>query len=257
MLSKAKIKLIHSLAIKKYRDETGLFVAEGAKSVLELAQYFTCEMLCAESDWLTYNNVKAKEVIELKGDELRRISFLKTPQGVLAVFRKPYRCGLGAQSPRAYGTDLSLALDGIQDPGNLGTIVRIADWFGVRHIFCSEHCADVFNPKTVQATMGALGRVNVHYVDLAEFISAEMQQATPVFGAFLDGENIYQQRLPAHGLIVVGSEGNGISPAIGKLIKHRLFIPPYPAGEPTSESLNVAVATAIICGEFRRQLSTD
>ena len=256
MISKSKIKLINSLSLKKYRDETGFFVAEGAKSVLELAQYFPCEILCAESAWIAENPLKAKETVEIKGDEFKKISFLKTPQKVLAVFRKPDIVETW------HAASLQLALDGIQDPGNLGTIVRIADWFGIRHIFCSENCADVFNPKTVQATMGALGRVNVHYVDLAKFIVEMRHSSTtltnhaslPVFGTFLDGKNIYNEKLPTNGLIVMGSEGNGISPEIEKLINHRLFIPPYPVGEPTSESLNVAVATAIVCAEFRRRL---
>ncbi|MDR0873844.1 MAG: RNA methyltransferase [Prevotellaceae bacterium] len=254
MLSKAKIKLINSLSHKKYRDESGLFVAEGVKTVRELLQYFPCEMLFA-----TKEVTEIRDVTEVTDDELRKISFLKTPQGVLAVFRK---CDMRYEicdsrtshiahrtSHIAHRNTLSLALDCIQDPGNLGTILRIADWFGIKDIFCSADCADVFNPKTVQATMGALGRVRVHYADLAELIR---NTDLPVFGTFLGGENIYRKQLPAHGLIVMGSEGNGISPEVEKLIGNRLFIPPYPIGAETSESLNVAVATAIVCAEFRR-----
>jgi len=146
---------------------------------------------------------------------------------------------------------LCLALDEVQDPGNLGTIIRIADWFGIEHIFCSQGTADVYNPKVVQATMGALARVHVHYVNLSELIDSLPD--IPVYGTFLDGTNIYEQELSQTGIIVMGNEGNGISPEVRKVINRRLYIPNYPANRPTSESLNVAVATAITCAEFRRR----
>ena len=145
--------------------------------------------------------------------------------------------------------ELTLALDGVQDPGNLGTIVRLADWFGIRHIFCSFDSADIYNPKSTQATMGALARVDVHYVDLP---LALRSVEAPVYGTFLDGQDIYTQDLSAHGVIVMGNEGRGISKAVAELVSHRLFVPPYPAQRPTVESLNVAIATAIVCAEFRR-----
>ena len=146
-----------------------------------------------------------------------------------------------------------MALDDVQDPGNLGTIIRIADWFGIEHIFCSSGTADVYNPKTIQATMGAIARVKLHYCNLPDFLKSASQKNTPIFGTFLDGENIYTQELPANGIIIMGNEGNGISKQIAEMVTHRILIPNYPQGCETSESLNVAVATAIVCAEFRRR----
>ncbi|MCQ2208297.1 MAG: RNA methyltransferase [Paludibacteraceae bacterium] len=143
-------------------------------------------------------------------------------------------------------------LDRVQDPGNLGTIIRIADWFGIRNIVCSNDTVDVFNPKTVQATMGALARVKVHYADLVPFLKS-LPNDFPVFGTFLEGDNIYQMDLPQKAVIIMGNEGNGISKEVGQLVNKKLFIPSFPPNEPTSESLNVAVATAITCAEFRRR----
>jgi TrmH family RNA methyltransferase len=148
--------------------------------------------------------------------------------------------------------ELSLALDGIQDPGNMGTIVRLADWYGIHHIFCSRDTVDVYNPKVVQATMGALARVKIHYLDLVVFLT--QNKYLPVYGTLLDGENVYEQEITAGGIIVMGNEGNGIRPEVEKLITKKLYIPNYPSGNPTSESLNVAIATAIICAEFRRRI---
>jgi TrmH family RNA methyltransferase len=147
---------------------------------------------------------------------------------------------------------LCLALDNVQDPGNMGTIVRIADWFGIENIFCSVGTADIYNPKTIQATMGAIGRIKVHYVNLPEFLESIKEKA-PLYGTFLDGENIYSKELKGNGLIIMGNEGNGISKECSRNITERLFIPNYPSGRETSESLNVSVATAIICSEFRRR----
>ncbi len=249
MLSKNKIKLINSLNLKKYRDELGLFVVEGTKSVLEMIQYFDCEILCATRHWFEeHNTVQGNETVEVTEEELKKISFLKTPQKVLAVLKKVDNNYNSVELKK----ELSLALDSIQDPGNLGTIIRIADWFGIRHIFCSETTADAFNPKTIQATMGALGRVQVHYVNLPALIEKEVNNM-PVFGTFLNGSNIYHEDLPNNGIIIMGNEGNGISEELAKLIPHKLLIPNFPAGSKTSESLNVAVATAIICSEFRRK----
>jgi TrmH family RNA methyltransferase len=252
MLSKSKIKIINSLSAKKYREQYGLFVVEGTKSVLELMRYFSCEILCALPVWIKEHEmeIEAEEIIEVAEGELKKISFLKTPQQVLAVFRK---------MDFAYKTEdlkksLSLALDDVQDPGNLGTIIRIADWFGIKNIFCSKGTVDVFNPKTIQATMGAVGRVKVHYVDLPQFIEKVIEDKLSVFGTFLDGKNIYETDLPENGIIVMGNEGNGISAELQKFINCKLFIPNYPKGVDTSESLNVAVATAIICSEFRRRI---
>jgi len=250
MISKSKIKLINSLSQKKFRDETGLFVAEGTKLVSDLVNAFRCSMLVGTPDWFRQNKIiPALETIEVSNDELKKISSLKSPQGVLAIFEKPV-CEVNTQE---LSQKLSLALDEVQDPGNLGTIIRIADWFGISDIFCSEHSADAFNPKTVQASMGALARVRVHVVDLSGFLNA-CQPKMPVYGTFMNGENIYSKPLSSTGIIVMGNEGNGISPEIEKLVSERLLIPNFPAGQATSESLNVGVATALVCAEFRRRL---
>ena len=148
---------------------------------------------------------------------------------------------------------LCLALDDVQDPGNLGTIIRVADWFGIEHIFCSQGTVDVYNPKTIQATMGALARVKLHYCHLPSLIAS---LDVPVYGTFLDGTDMYQENLTNHGLIVMGNEGNGIGDEVGKLVNKRLYIPNYPPQRETSESLNVAMATGIICAEFRRRATS-
>jgi TrmH family RNA methyltransferase len=249
MLSKSKIKLITSLAHKKYRDETGLFVAEGVKLISDLSTAFHCEWLLYTPHWENeVQQLQADEKIVVEEKEFHKISIQKSPQGMLALFRKKTP---GKITATALSCQLSLALDDIQDPGNLGTIIRIADWFGIKHIFCSTATVDAFNPKTVQATMGALSRVELHYVNLPEFLS-EMKDI-PVYGTFLDGTDLYTRDLTPNGIIVMGNEGNGISPEITQLVSDRLLIPNYPKDTATSESLNVAVATAIVCGEFRRR----
>ena len=250
MLSKNKIKLISSLSQKKYRDELGLFIAEGTKLVLDLATSFQCSLLVATAEWIgEHGKIRAEEVIEVEAEDLKKISNHKTPQGVLAVFFKPdYHWNVEELNQR-----LSLALDEVQDPGNLGTIIRIADWFGIKDIFCSQHSADAFNPKTVQATMGALARVRVHTVQLGEFLQS-CSGKLPIYGTFMGGETIYSKTLTENGIIVMGNEGNGISAEIEKLVTGRLLIPNFPVGQPTSESLNVAVATALVCSEFRRRI---
>ncbi len=248
MISKAKIKLINSLSLKKFRDETSLFVAESTKLVIDLNTTFECSILVATSEWLKQNNqITADEIIEVEPDDFTKFSNHKSPQGVLAVFKKPHF----SWNEQELNHKLSLALDDVQDPGNLGTIIRIADWFGISDIFCSEHSADTFNPKTVQASMGALARVKVHTVDLELFIKSHCSKI-PVYGTFMNGENIYSKKLTSTGIVIMGNEGNGISANIEKLITERLLIPSFPAGVPTSESLNVAVATALVCAEFRR-----
>ena len=252
MLSKAKIKLIQSLELKKKRREEGLFVAEGPKVVGDLLPYFVCRLIVAEASWIAaHPEVKATEIIEATNEELRKASFLKTPQEVLALFELP-----SYPTPHDIATkELCLALDDVQDPGNLGTIIRVADWFGIRHIFCSTGTADAFSPKTIQATMGAVARVKVHYTDLPEYLTQVRQKlpSTPLYGTFLEGENIYKESLSTNGIIIMGNEGNGISPTIQKMVTNKLFIPNYPEGCATSESLNVAIATAITCAEFRRR----
>ncbi|NDV81946.1 RNA methyltransferase [Bacteroides sp. 51] len=249
LLSKNKIKYIRSLELKKKRKEEKVFIAEGPKLVGDLLGIFPCILLVATHDWLIENpNIQVNEVIEVNNEELLKVSLLKHPQQVLAIFEQP-----------EYATDINvikkslcLALDDVQDPGNLGTIIRLADWFGIEHVFCSLNTADIYNPKTVQATMGAIARVKVHYLPLYELI--DKLQDCPVYGTFLDGKNIYAESLSSYGLIVMGNEGNGISHDIAGLINRKLYIPNYPSGRETSESLNVAIATAITCAEFRRQM---
>lgn len=247
-LSKNKIKYIHSLELKKKRKEENVFLAEGPKLVGDLLEYFPCRFLAATTLWLQQHpEVKVDEISEVTQEELSRASLLKTPQQVLAVFEQPQY----TLESKIVRQALCLALDDIQDPGNLGTIIRLADWFGIEHIICSQNTVDVYNPKTVQATMGGIARVKVHYTPLPEFIRSLGD--IPVFGTFLDGEDMYGQPLSTNGLIVMGNEGSGISKEVEALISRKLYIPNYPQSRDTSESLNVAIATAVICAEFRRQ----
>ncbi len=255
MLSKRQLKTIRALAKKKHRDETGLFVAEGPKVVKDLAPFFKCVFLGMTAGFARQHpELCAEETAELTQAELEHASFLQAPRDVIAIFRQPQAgsADLG-QWPEK---ELCMALDTIQDPGNLGTIVRIADWFGIRHVFCSPCTVDAFSPKVVQATMGALSRVSLHYVSLPDFIRT-LKHDVPVYGTFLRGANIYTEPLEQRGLLVMGNEGNGISPEVESCVNHRLFIPSFPSGQLTSESLNVAVATAIATAEFRRRTHAD
>lgn len=251
MISKNKIKIIQATDSRKEREKSGLFIVEGNKSVSEFIEYFKCELLVAEKEWLDSHKGKlnrVEEIIEVTHEELRRASLLKNPQNVLALFRqRTEKIDLSKLSDQ-----LSIYLDNIQDPGNLGTIIRIADWFGIQNIICSSTTADVYNPKTIQATMGALCRVHIYYVDGEQFFSS-LPKGIPVYGTFLEGDNIYEKNLSENGIIVMGNEGNGISDAVKAHITEKLFIPSFPPERKTSESLNVAVATAITCSEFRRR----
>ena len=250
MISKNQIKLIRSLEMKKNRKSEQLFVAEGPKVVGDLLQAgFLPHSIFSTSPW-----PDSQQITE---EELRRISFLQHPQEVLALFeiptansQKQFATPHSALQRTANSLKLSLALDGVQDPGNVGTIIRIADWFGIDTIYCSPDTADVYNPKVVQATMGSLAHVHIIYCDLLELF-AHCQ--CPVYGTLLDGKNIYEQSLSADGIIVMGNEGNGISEAVRQHITHRLLIPNYHTGDHTAESLNVAIATAITCAEFKRR----
>ena len=188
MLSKNKIKFIRSLELKKFRKENKAFLAEGNKLVSDLAGHFRCKLLVSTPEWLNSNtHISADEIITVEKDELSRASLLKTPQDVLAVFETPFY-QLSEDNPRK---ELCLALDDVQDPGNLGTIIRVADWFGIKNIFCSNGTADAFGPKTVQATMGALCRVRVHYAPLADFLGEVSKGGGEIYGTFLNGESIY------------------------------------------------------------------
>lgn len=248
MISKNQIKYIHSLETKKGRNKENAFVAEGPKVVADLMAFMQPQMIVATEEWYRANPTvsNGNGCFVVTEDELRKVSFLQHPQQVLAVF--PIK---DKQKEAVVEKKLYLALDGVQDPGNLGTIIRIADWFGITRIFCSRDTADVYNPKVIQATMGSVARVDVVYVDLAELIGS-LPEGYPVYGTFLDGEDIYKKSLTSHGIIVMGNEGKGISPAIGELVNNRLLIPNFPKGRDTADSLNVAIATAITCSEFRR-----
>lgn len=237
-ISKAYIKQIKSLQQKKFRDELGLFVAEGDKCVSELTKGFECVSLFREGENATRT-------------EIEQMSSLRTPQGVIGVFKKP----ASQHSPLTINpSPLTLVLDGIQDPGNLGTIIRTCDWFGVHTIVCSPDTADCFNPKVVQATMGALARVHLIYTDLPAWLATRKE---PIFGTLLDGKNMYETPVDPQqsAILIMGNEGNGISTAVRPLITHPIRIPSFPPQAETSESLNVAVATAVVLAEFRR-LST-
>ena len=235
-LSKNKIKWVRSLQQKKQRDAEGVFVAEGHKCVEELRNAFELVLL------VTPDNATEAEIAQM--------SNLRTPQGVIGVFRK--REAMGNET---IGDGIIVALDGVQDPGNLGTIIRTCDWFGVHDIYCSMDTADCYNPKVVQATMGALARVRVHYINLMEWLEEVQKAGVPVYGTLLEGGNMYEKGAitdKSKGVIIMGNEGNGISPEIRQLITHPIRIPSYPADADTSESLNVGIATAIVLAEFRR-----
>lgn len=246
MISKKKRQLIKSLAQRKFREKYGLFVAEGPKLVDDLIESFHAETIFATSEWLSENRPKSDEIVECDDNEIKSCSLLPSARSVLALF-KIKRPNLDLSE---INKSLCIALDSVQDPGNLGTIIRVADWFGIQHIICSKDTVDVYNPKVVQSTMGSLSRVNIYYEELSEILK---QVTTPLYGTFLKGENIYNQKLSDKGIIVMGNEGKGISLEVERYITEKLFIPPYPANSPTAESLNVAMATGIICSEFRRE----
>lgn len=241
MITRAEILDVKALATKQGREEQGVFIAEGEKLVgeirhsdLRICKIYQTKPIFADSEMISEK-------------DMERISQLKTANSVLAVVELP-KSRLSAVRP---DKNLVLALDRVQNPGNLGTIIRLADWFGISDIVCSEDTADCFNPKVVQATMGAILRVRVHYTNLAEWL--KNQHNTKIYGTFLEGENIYSAQLDKSGVIVMGNEGQGISSEVAATVSHKLLIPPYPADRCGSESLNVAVATAVICSEFRRR----
>ena len=251
MISKNQQKLIHQLDKKKFRLREGLFVAEGPKVVGDLIRAgIAPEMLFATNEFLSepstiYSSLQSKGALRLvTAEELHRVSFLQHPQQVLGLFPLPEPTTETPQKGHLY-----IALDGVQDPGNLGTIIRLADWFGIDTIFCSDDTADAWSPKVVQATMGSIARVKVVYTDLIALLRAT---PLPVYGTLLDGTDIYREELSKDGIIVMGNEGNGISPEVRELVTRRLLIPPFRQDD-TAESLNVAIATAITCSEFRRR----
>ena len=241
MVSKNQIKLITSLQQKKYRKQEQLFFAEGVKVVQELlhSNFELQDLFTTKQDFLTVPKNKVHAISEV---ELKKISVLTTPNTCLAVFKIP-------KAKEMVEKGLIVALDDVRDPGNLGTIIRLCDWFGIETLFCSEESVDIYNPKVVQATMGSISRVNVVYGNLETFLS---QTKLPVFGTFMDGKNIYQEELPKEGIIIMGNEANGISTSVEKLVSERIAIPRF-GNLQVTESLNVATATAIILSEFKRK----
>ena len=247
LLSNNEIKRIKSLHQKKFRDETGLFIVEGEKMVQEaIDSEFSVEKTYFRS--------------EIGDDGMKRISALANPSPALAVVRKPEDAVIADVSvldDAISGGGLFLALDTIRDPGNLGTILRIADWFGIKAVFAARDTVDAFNPKVVQATMGAIFRVKLHYVDLPDVSRMVLDKGGKVYGTFLDGENMYTRNLETGKespvIIVIGNESEGISAQMERYVSDRLYIPPYPADSSGSESLNAAIATAITVAEFRRR----
>ncbi len=236
MLSKSQIKLITSLKQKKYRLQHGFFVVEGIKTIKELLQ--SNLMLHALYTTETFN-IDAKDEILISETELKRISFLATPNNALAIFKIPKSKAINVKG-------LVLALDAVRDPGNLGTIIRLCDWFGVKDLVCSKETVDCYNPKVIQATMGSITRVNVSYVDLELFLN---EVDSTIYGAFMDGDTIYKTKLPDTGVLVMGNEANGVSNEIEAIINKKISIPRFGDLQAT-ESLNVATATAILLSEF-------
>jgi TrmH family RNA methyltransferase len=276
MLSQNQIKKITALKVKKFREETGLFIAEGHKLVLDLAgSHYKVREVYASAGWIVDNLLLLKEkgipAFETLPREMERISGLSTPGPVLAVVEIPGE-SQGHRVTESQGgnistlahqhistlahhhiTTLTLALDDIRDPGNLGTILRVADWFGIGEVICSESTVDIYNPKVVQATMGSITRVNVVYASLRNMME-QVEGKCPVYGAFLDGDNLYGEPLDPRGILVIGNESRGISKELEPFITRRLFIPSFGSGS-KAESLNASVASAVICAEFRRQQS--
>lgn len=246
-------KFIADLDDAKGRRRLKAWKAEGTKCTGDLLGLFPCRIVVATEEWLDTNrhlSSQAVTIVAASPREMERMSRLKSPAPVIAVFDMP-ETSLPAPASR----ELILALDTVQDPGNLGTIIRTADWLGVRHIIASRATADCFGPKVVMATMGALARVSVHYVDsLADELSVRRDAGTRIIGTFLDGTSLFDSSLPPHGegcVVVMGNEGQGISPEVAGQVTERVLIPPYPSGAVTSESLNVASATAIILAALR------
>lgn len=246
-MTKAEIQLVRTLADKRGRTEHGLFVAEGEKLIGELRT----SHLRVRKIFALEGVFEGPEVEVVAPRDMERLSLLKTANNSLALVEIPHY----DLHPAQLKGRLTLALDDVQNPGNLGTIIRLADWFGITDIVCSEASADCFNPKVVQATMGAVVRVRVHYTDLAKLLAEAAAQGLPVYGTFLEGKNIYDTGLTPAGIVVMGNEGRGITDAVARTVTQKLFIPPYPADRRGSESLNVAMATGVVCAEFRRQAS--
>lgn len=245
MLSKSQISFVNALHQKKYRKEHALFIVEGSKSIIEFANSnYVVNIVFHTSEAIEKINKLSPTIKmqELKSDELKKISTLSTPQDSLALIQLPQKTQV---SPDYFKGRFVLLLDGVQDPGNLGTIIRTADWFGLKEIICSTDTVDAYNPKVVQASMGSLARMDIHYLNLEDFISSS---TSTVYGAMLEGKSIYDEKFAEDGFIVLGNEGNGISPKVKRLIQNAVTIPRFGG----AESLNVAISAAIICAELKR-----
>ena len=248
MLSKNQIKRIKSLEQKKNREREGLFVAEGPKTVGCLMAAGSPHAIIATEEWYKCNGITPREAdCVVTENELRKTSFLQHPQQVIGIFRTP--CNTAA--PDVCSRELCLALDRVQDPGNLGTIIRVADWFGISTIFCSKDTVDAFSPKVVQATMGSIAHVKISYTDIVSLIDS-LPADVPTYATALGGEDIYKQELSANGLLIMGNEGNGVPPEVMARVKKSLLIPSYSLSGGI-DSLNVAIATAVACAEFKRR----
>lgn len=251
MLSKNQYRFLQSLTAKKIREKSGLYLAEGEKIISELIQNKSAiKHVFASENWIKENQKKTKgiNIIEVTAGELKKISQLTTPNEVLAVVEIPkYKLSVSDITQK-----LSIVLDDIRDPGNLGTIIRIADWFAIENIICSPQTVDCYNSKVVQAAMGSLLRTKIHYLPLENFLSECKKNKLPVYGALLEGENMYNKKLSSEGIIIIGNESKGISEKVLSFVSHKIAIPGYNKNV-GAESLNAAIATAVICAEFKRQ----
>lgn len=249
-VSKNQIKLYNSLQQKKYRNETGLFLAEGTKIVLELIQSdFDLQHVYCTSDWLEENPLNCHNIEIVSFEEIKKISALTNPQPVLAIAKQKETNHFNTSNLK---NKLTLFLDDIRDPGNLGTILRIADWYGIENVVCSANSVDLYNPKVIQATMGSFLRVNCFYSDLKNLIEEVKRNKIPVYASLLEGKNIYQEKLPIEATLVMGNEAKGISKEIIDLCTNYITIPSFSKSETGAESLNVSIATAILVSEFKR-----
>jgi len=250
MLSKNKIKFLNSLKLRKFRIKHNLFLAEGEKLVLQLMQSEIMPkfILTTSEKFIPERRHKNYEIFNTEKSVIKKISQLKTPSEIIGVFEIPNF----SYNIKETENSLNLFCDDIQNPGNLGTIIRTADWFGIKNIFCSQNTVDLYNPKTIQATMGAIATVKTHYVDKKKFFSS-LSKTTPIYGTFLEGENIYNTKLSKTGIIIIGNEGKGISKELIPFVSNKIFIPDYNTKNKASESLNASVAAAIVCSEFKRR----
>jgi len=250
MISKNKAKFVQSLSSKKTREESGLFIAEGEKLITELSNAgFRFEMLFLTDDFQKkFAKIQCEKIITHK-EELAKISSLMNPSSALAICYQRRENTINTYSI----DDLTLALDNIQDPGNFGTIVRTASWFGIRHILCSENTVDCYNPKVIQATMGAIAHVKIIYTDLRSALNNYASNEVAIYGTFMEGKTIYREKLKENAIVVFGNEGKGISKEVQQVITHKISIPSFRNGDLTVESLNVSIAASIVCSEFRRR----